>query len=265
MQGTRFTISDDRPVYSDEEFALILRKAAELAEPADPRSHSPGGLTLAEMKAAAAQAGFDPALVERAARLLRANATAAPSFMERLIGGRTRHGSEAHFPIVLDEAGAAKLLSAVRIVVGRSGDGHSGPTGVTWRSSDDGGAVLSLTALADHEGTSMTADLDRRGTLVVVGSLTLVGSFLALAFGGTVAGEIVPGLEAVGGLSGVGAVLAIARTYWASSTRTARERLSHVMDSVNRFLTSGNATFVGAVGKRVETAGTEGEAAGDAS
>jgi hypothetical protein len=95
--------------------------------------------------------------------------------------------------------------------------------------------------------------------------MTLVGSFLALAFGGTVAGEIVPGLEAVGGLSGVGAVLAIARSYWASSTRTARERLSRVMDSVNGFLTSGNATFVGAVGKRVETAGTEGEAAGDAS
>ena len=90
-------MTDDRQVYSDEEFALILSKAAELAEPADPRSHSQGGLTLAEMKAAAAQAGFDPALVERAARLLRANATAAPSFMERLIGGRARHRSEARF------------------------------------------------------------------------------------------------------------------------------------------------------------------------
>jgi hypothetical protein len=252
-------MSDDRSVYSDEEFALILRKAAELAEPADPQSHSAGGLTLADMKAAAAQAGFDPALVERAARLLRSNATAAPSFVERLIGGRTRHGSEAHFPIVLDEAGAARLLSAVQIGIGRSGDGHSGPTGLTWRSSDDGGAVLSLTALADQEGTSVTVDLDRRGTVVLVGSLTLVGGFLALAFGGTVAGEIVPGLEAVGGLFGGGAVLAVARSYWASSTKAASERLSRVMDSVNRFLTPGSATFVGAVGKPVETSGTEDE------
>src|SRR5690606_10225928 len=152
------------------------------------RSQSQAGLTLAEMKAAAAQAGFDPTLVERAARLLRANATAVPSFMERLIGGRTRHGSEAHFPIILDEAGAAKLLSVVRIGVGRTGDGHSGPTGLTWRSSDDGGAVLSLTVLADQAGTSVTVDLDRRGTLVVAGTLTLVGSFMALAFGGTVVG-----------------------------------------------------------------------------
>src|SRR5690606_4447394 len=104
-------------------------------------------------------AGFDPVLVERAARLLRANAAATPSLIERIIGGRTRHGSEAHFPVVLDEAGAARLLSAVRIGIGQSGEGHSGPTGLRWRSSEDGGAVLSLTALADAEGTSVTGDL----------------------------------------------------------------------------------------------------------
>jgi hypothetical protein len=256
---------DHRPVYSDEEFALILRKAAELAEPAAPGSHTSGGLTLGEMKAAAAQAGFDPALVERAARLLRANATAAPSVMERLIGGRARHGSEAHFPIALDEAGAARLLSALRIGVGRSGEGHSGPTGLTWRSAEDGGAVLSLTVLADRDDTSVTADLDRRGTLFLVGGLTAAGSFMALLFGATVAGEILPGFEAVGGLTGAGAVLALARSYWASSTQTARERLDRAMDIFNRSLTSGNASFVGAVGQRGKPAGNEGEPAGNMS
>ncbi len=250
-------MSDDRAVFSDEEFALILHKAAELAEPADPRSHASGGLTLAEMKAAAAQAGFDPALVGRAARLLRSNASAAPSLLERLIGGRTRFGSEDHFPIVLDEAGAARLLSAIQIGIGRSGDGYSGPTGLTWRGSDDGGGVLSLTALPDQEGTSVTVDLDRRGTVMLIGTLTAVGSFLALAIGGTVAGEIVPGLEAVGGLFGGSAVLALARSYWASSTRAANDRLSRVMESLNRFLTPGSATFVGALEKPVESAGTD--------
>lgn len=216
------------------------------------------------MKAAAAQAGLDPALVERAARLLRSNAVAAPSFMERLIGGRTRHGSEAHFPIFMDEARAAELLSALRIGVGRSGAGLSGPTGVTWRSSDDWGSVLSITALADDEGTSVKADLDRRGTLVVFGGLTLVGSFMALAFGGTVAGEMLPGLEVVGGLTGAGAVLALARSFWSSSTKTARERLDSVMDCVNRFHTSGNATSTGSAGRQADTSGAEGKPAGDA-
>src|SRR4051812_34494313 len=54
---------DDQRVYSDEEFALILRKAAELVSHTETPATSSGGLTLAEMKAAAAQAGFDPVLV----------------------------------------------------------------------------------------------------------------------------------------------------------------------------------------------------------
>jgi hypothetical protein len=230
-------LGDDRRVYSDEEFALILRKAAELAEPPDPTSHSQSGLTLAEMKAAASQVGIDPALVERAARLLTASDSAAPSFMERVIGGRARHSSRAEFPIVLDEARAAQLLSAIRISVGRTGDGHSSALGLTWRSSDDGGSVLSLTAQTDQEGTSVQADLDRRGTLVAVASLTGVGCFMATLFGGTVAGELFPGLEPAGALFGLAAVLAVGRAYWRSSSRRARDRLSRVIDAVSQFLT----------------------------
>ena len=82
-------MSDDERVYSDEEFALILRKATELASRAEPRTHSSTGLTLTEMKAASAQVGLDPALVERAARLLAATPTSSP--LERLIGGPLRH------------------------------------------------------------------------------------------------------------------------------------------------------------------------------
>src|SRR5687768_5088687 len=106
-------MSDDQRVYSDEQFALILRKAAELASGAQPSAPSQSGLTLTEMKAAASQVGFDPALVERAARLLAVGAAASP--LERLIGGPLRHEHEARFPIKLDEHRAALLLSAVRI------------------------------------------------------------------------------------------------------------------------------------------------------
>jgi hypothetical protein len=221
-------------------------------------------LTLAEMKAAAAQVGIDPALVERAARLLTANATAAPSFLERLFGGRARYCGEAHFPIVLNEAGVAQLMSAIRIGVGRAGEGHSSALGLTWRSSDDGGAaVLGLTAQTDLEGTSVTAEIDRRGTLAIVVIMTGVGSFMAVLFGGTVADEIFPGYGSAGALLGLGSVLAVARSYWRSSTRTARDRLSRVMDSVSRFLTQpGNVT---SGGKRAAPARTEGDRAGDAS
>lgn len=214
-----------------------MRKAAELAHPAVPSSQATDGLTLDEMKAAAAQVGVDPALVERAARLVAAAATAPPSLMERVIGGPARYSGEAHFPIVLDEAGVARLMSAIRISVGQPGEGHSSALGLTWRSSDDGGAVLSLTAQADHESTSVTAELDRRGTLALVATTAGVGSFMAVLLGGTLASEFVPGFEPAGALLGIASVLAVARGYWVSSTRTARDRLARVMDSVGRFLT----------------------------
>lgn len=152
----------------DEEFTLVLRRAAEVASPARPGATSSAGLTLAEMKAAASEVDFDPALVERVARLLAASTTASP--LERLIGGPVRHDHEARFPIKLDENSAARLLSAVRIRAGQSG------------SRDVG--------------------------------------------------------------------LAVARAYWASSTRKVRERISVVLDTIDRTLprpeTQGSA--IGAVG-----------------
>ena len=258
----RSVIGDNRRVYSDEEFALILRKAAELAEPADPSRHSSEGLTLAEMKASAAQAGIDPALVERAARLVTTSARPAPSFFERLFGGRARYTDEAHFPIVLDEATVAQLMSAIRIGVGRPGEGHSSALGLTWRSSDDGGAVLGLTAQTDRAGTYVTAELDRRGTLVVIAGMSAVACVMAALFAGTVAQEIVPGFEPAAALLAFGGVLAIARNYWRSSTIAARDRLSRVMDSVSRFLTQQGATS-GA--ERAATERTEGDPARDVS
>jgi hypothetical protein len=213
-----------------------------LAQPAESASHSSGRLTLDEMKAAAAQVGVDPALVERAARLVAASAAAPPSSMERLIGGRARLSGEAHLPIVLDEAGLARLMSAIRITVGQPGEGHSSDLGLTWRSSDDGGAVLSLTAQPGRESTSVTAELDRRGTLAVVASAAGVGSVLAVLFGGSLASELAPGLGPAGALLGLGTTLAVARSYWASSSRAAQERLGRVMDSVSQFLTRRGGT-----------------------
>ena len=175
-------MADDRRVYSDEEFALILRKAAELASRADSPAASSAGFTLTEMKSAAAQAGLDPALVERAARMLAATATASP--LERLTGGPLRHDHEAHFPIKLDENSAALLLSAVRITAGVAGSqdvGHSSSMGMTWH---DGGELesLSITARPEEDGTAVSVALDRRGTLALVAVTSGLAMFFAVLF-----------------------------------------------------------------------------------
>ena len=61
-------MTDDRR-FSDREFALILRRAAELQESVQEESTS-GGLTLAEIKGIGAAAGIDPELIAQAANAL---------------------------------------------------------------------------------------------------------------------------------------------------------------------------------------------------
>jgi hypothetical protein len=229
-------MADDRRVYSDEEFALILRKAADLASRAESPGASSAGLTLAEMKSAAAQAGLDPALVERAARMLAAPDTASP--LDRLTGGPIRHSHEAHFPIKLDEKSAALLLSSVRITAGLAGRqdvGHSSAIGMTWH---DGGETesLSITARPEEDGTAVSVALDRRGTLAVVATSSGLAMFFALLFSASTLYPESPALGVGGLIAGVGGILAVARGYWASSTRKVRERIGVVMDEIGQTL-----------------------------
>ena len=238
-------MADDQRVYSDEEFALILQKAAELANRVESPAASSAGLTLTEMKSAAAQAGLDPVLVERAARMLAATATASP--LERLTGGPLRHTQDARFSIKLDENSAARLLSAVRITASQAGSrdvGHSSAMGMTWH---DGGEFesLSVTARPDEEGTAVSVGLDRRGTLGVVAMGSGVTMFLAVLFGVFALYPEAPALGVGGTIAGIGGVLAIARGYWASSTKKVRERMNIVMDSVAQTLSQADAEVPG--------------------
>ncbi len=226
-------MSDDQRVYSDEEFALILRKAAELATITELPALSSVGLTLTEIKAAAAQVGFDPALVERAAQLLPASATASP--IERLIGGPLRHDYEARFPIKLDDNSAARLLSAVRIGAGQPGSrdvGHSSSMGMTWHDGDEMEA-LSVTARPKEDGTSVSVALDRRGTLITTATISVIATFFA-GVAGVGLYEVAPWLGFGASIAGTGGALAIARGYWASSTKKIRERISVVMDTIGQ-------------------------------
>jgi hypothetical protein len=229
-------MSDDQRVYSDDEFALILRQVAELGSRAKPPGASSAGLTLTEMKAIAAQVGLDPALVERAARMLAAKATASP--FERLIGGPLRHNQEVRFPIKLDEHRAALLLSAVRIgagLAGRRDVGHSGSMGMTWHDGGDTEA-LGITARPEEDDTIVSVVLDRRGTLGVVAVSSGIAVFFAVLFAAFALYPEAPAQGYGGFIVGIGSVLAAARGYWASSTRKARERMSVVMDAIGQTL-----------------------------
>lgn len=188
------------------------------------------------MKSAAAQAGIDPALVERAARMLAATGTDSP--LQQLTGGPMRHNREARFPIRLDEEGAALLLSAVRINAGLAGSrdvGHSSPMGMSWH---DGGELesLSVTARPEEDGTAVSVALDRRGTLGVVAMGTGFATFATVLFAVYGLYPEAPVLGIGGFIAGMGGIAAVARGYWTASTRRVRERIDRVMDTVEQTL-----------------------------
>ena len=226
--------ADDQRIYSDEEFALILRKAAEETS----RTNQPGfareGLTLAEMKSAAEQAGIDPALVEGAARML-AVRTKASTF-ERLIGGPLRHERDARFRVKLNEDSAARVLSAVRLNTHyhSANPGDASALGMIWKASGEGN-VLSVVARPDAEGTSVSVVIDRRGMFVLTGALTPVAMFLSLVVA-TGVGSVAPSLTPWLAFAGIGGAVAFARSFWASSSRQAQERIGAIIDTVGQTL-----------------------------
>lgn len=186
------------------------------------------------MQAAASEVGIDPALVERAARLLPARSSA--SLAERLIGGPVRHGSEAHFPMALDEAGAARLLAAVELSAGQPGSGNASAMGMVWHARDEG-EPFSVTAQPAEGGTSVAVRLDRRDTMASIQVMAVIGFVGATTAGFVVASQAAPELGAAAALSGMGGIVAIARAYWVSSTKRARERISGMMEAIGQAVT----------------------------
>jgi hypothetical protein len=79
--------------------------------------------------------------------------------------------------------------------------------------------------------------LDRRGTLAVVAVTSGMAMFFTVLFAACALYPEAPALGYGGFIAGIGGVLAIARGYWASSTRKVRERISVVMDAIGQTLT----------------------------
>jgi hypothetical protein len=238
-------VADDQRLYTDEEFAVILRTASELASRTDQPGFSSNGLTLAEMQSAAAQVGLDPAVVERAARLLGARVKASP--LERLIGGPLRHEHDARFSIELDDETAARLLSAVRINTDFHGSdpGHASAVGMTW-SASGAGDVVNVIARPASDGTSVTVVIDRRGTFVLAGVVSSLVMLFAVLFSVFALYPEAHALGYAGLVVSIGGVLAAARGFWASSSRKARERIGAFLDVIGQTIGQpGNPRSVG--------------------
>ena len=124
----------------------------------------------------------------------------------------------------------------MQISAGQGGTGHSSALGIAWHASDEL-EPLSVTARTDEDGTAISVRLDRRGTLVIMHAAAVIGVLSAASAGVAIATQVDPALGPIAGLSAVGGMLALARTWWASSTKRARERIDAVMDAMGQVVT----------------------------
>ena len=224
-------MSDDQK-YSEEEFALILRKAAELQ--ASPKAvQRTSGMSLEEMKSIAQEAGIDPALVERAAGLL----PRAPELnaAERFLGGTVKHRLEHSVPVALTDERIGALTWVIRSAADHHGKVDANVAGLEWRSVGEPSQTY-VTVTKGPDQTNVSVAVDRSGALLLTGVASLAGGIMvgALAFGLVEPESAILATGLVGG--GIIGGLVTARAYWKASTRSFRRKVDTIMERVTHAL-----------------------------
>ena len=231
-----------------------------MARSSDGTERPSASFSLKEMKAIAAEAGLDPALVERAARLTPVGSAGSP--LERLLGGPVKYRLGGHFATNLTDERAAHVLAVIRAAAEQQGEGEATSSGLTWHSVGEGSQIL-VSAHAEGEGTRVRVMADRRAALMLTGTFSVLGS-LAVGVVVLVVGEAAElqslplGLALMGSV--MASVLAIGRSVWVSTSRGIRERVDSLMDTVGLSLEDmgkGSATKTGGPHREGDEAGRD--------
>lgn len=203
----------ERRFLDEEVSAILARAAARESRPDLPAPHDP---TLADLMAAAAEAGLDPAEVRRAAAVI---PTAGESGLERILGAPARREIAAVLEgarIPADTPTVARWAQAA--LGGRGKVTSSGPEGFEWRS--DG--VL---------GRNSLALMERDGALALTVTTERGGYHLGLWFLGLAAWAALSAVTPLGALPLLGKLLAflvtpivVAHPFRATADRRLRAR-----------------------------------------
>jgi hypothetical protein len=217
--------------FSDEEFALILRKASELQDRPATAEGMSRGISLDEMKAIAQEVGIDPGAVDRVVAMMpHAESEGAIS---RLMGGPTKYRLEHTARGTVGEADVARLLDAVRKASGHHGKVEYGPQGFEWSTVGEVSQIF-VTAVPGKDGTHVRVTADRGPASF----LTFFFNFLGWMVAAGITGAVVdPESAAVGAAIFSGGALggiAQGRVVWAKTTKRLREKLHRIMAAVTR-------------------------------
>ena len=220
--------------YTENEFALILRKAAEIQE--SPREGggavSRGGFSLEEIRSIADEAGIDPEAVSRAAALL-----GALEWEERkglaaaIFGGPGSYHLGFEVEGRLPPAEMGRVLEVIRREAAHQGRAAEVLGGVEWKTVGEVSVIsVNISPRGDSTSIQIVGDRGPAGGMIfifpMIGSAVLVGIMGAVLEPDSVLGV----LSLVGGLLGSGFLLA--RTLWVSSGKKFHTKLTRLMEGL---------------------------------
>lgn len=206
--------------YSDDEMALIIRRAAMLQAADEGEGHS-----LAEIQAIAAQVGIPPELVVQVAAEL---PTQPPpgSVARTLLGPAATYIAAGDVPAVVSPGSYSELVTALRATAGRLGRASELGRSLEWRASA-ANSELTVTVVPRADATHVRVEGNYEGwrrlpywaTVVIAGVLGLAAAE---------AGPVIAASVALGALAGGWAV---ARAMWGVFARRLERRVMTLRDA----------------------------------
>lgn len=221
--------------FSEEEFALVLRRATELQVRAPGQGQvvdRAQGITMEEMKAIAAEVGISPELVEQAALALQrtGGSPGDPQAVKFVLA--------ASAPGRLSDEDRMRIIQAIRDASLAHGEARETPTGVEWSSAKGETTQVNVSVYTLEGRNEVRVSVDRTASAVLTHLFPGLGGFLA---GVATASTLEPS-AVVGGailVGGVGAGLTLARAIWRFNSRRIRERARAILEAATAALPGG--------------------------
>jgi hypothetical protein len=220
--------------YSDDEFALILRKASELQADDPERVFSAGehpseGLSLSEIQSIAREAGIDPHRVAEAAATL---STEAASTAAKILGGPARYHLEYTREGEVTQEDLSRIVDVIRREAKQQGEANRMLGALEWKTVGEVSQLYVNVIPRDGEtSVQVVADRSAAGLLTYlfpgISALVSIGGVGAALEPNTVLGV----LALIGACTG-GAFL-FSRGVWSASTKSFKKRLSGLMEAVS--------------------------------
>ncbi|MEE8061790.1 MAG: hypothetical protein V3T16_08155 [Gemmatimonadales bacterium] len=176
--------------YSDDEIALILKRATEMQR-AEPNIESPTGLTLAELEGIAVEAGIDPGLLRRAASELDHD---GPSTLgSQLAGAPLMIRLERVVPGEFPGSRLDELVPVIQVATAGQGTASAIGQTLTWSSRADNNTSSQQVLVSSKNGETLIRIEERYSGLAGALFGGIVGGFgggVGLGVGGGVGGAI---------------------------------------------------------------------------